>query len=299
MLVRSLGTSLLLTATLLGGGVGCTPAAPGGVGASLAHSGRGKSDGFWPDGVTHVDDWFARATGRHYGVTIYFPPSYDRDPGRRYPVVYMQDGQNLFVDDLAVAGVSWDIAGAMDRGAHDGSIPEAIVVGVDSGASRTDDYTPAPDPEDGGGGGDRYLSFLVDELKPEIDANLRTQPDRGHTAIVGSSLGGVIAIWAGTARASTFGLIGALSPATWWADEWLTSHVSYTAPWRIYLDSGDSGAVDDDVELTANLAAGFEAAQAAGEGITVLHQVQPGAEHSEIFWRQRIPGALAFLLAGE
>lgn len=256
----------------------------------------GKRDSQWPDRVQRVEGWRSQRTGATYGVTIYYPPSYGEARDARYPVVYMQDGQNLFVDELAATGISWDVAGAMDEGAANGSIPEALIVAVDS-ADRTWDYTPVADPEEGAGGGaDAYLAFLVEELKPVVDDRLRTLPDRLHTGIVGSSLGGILSLWAGSARAGSFGLIGAMSPATWWADEWITSHVNYTAPWRIYLDSGDSGPVDDDVALTTNLAAGFEAAAAAGEGVNVLHVVQPGAEHGEAWWRERFPVAMRFLL---
>jgi predicted alpha/beta superfamily hydrolase len=260
----------------------------------------GQSIDLWPrffhdSGRTErIDGWYSNALGGARGVTIYYPPSYDENSGVRLPVIYMLDGQNLFDDASSFSGVSWDVAGALDRGAADASIHEAIVVAVDNSDNRTWEYTPT-DGGDGGGGADTYLSFLADELKPQMDAQLRTLGDREHTALIGSSLGGLFSAYAGAVRGETFGLIGALSPSTWWDNNFLVGAVQRGPgrPARMYLDSGDAGPSNDDVDNTAELASAYR-----DLGVPLDYWVQHGAEHSELYWRQRVPAAFGFLVGG-
>jgi predicted alpha/beta superfamily hydrolase len=228
-----------------------------------------------------------------HDVVVYLPPSYDENSAERYPVVYMHDGQNLFDDAKAFGGTSWDVAGALDRGAADASIHDAIVVAVANTANRITEYTPIADPSYGGGGADAYLHLVADQLKPRIDHDYRTVAGRDHTAIMGSSLGGLVSAYAGVSRPEVFGLVGALSPSTWWDNTWIISRVTAepTNPVRVYVDSGDSGDSQDDRADTANLAQAY-----GSRGATLDYLVQAGAQHNEYYWRQRVPGALAFLL---
>src|SRR5678815_2349906 len=111
-----------------------------------------------------------------------------------------------------------------------------------------------------GGDGDKYLRMLVEELKPQVDAMLRTLPDREHTGILGSSLGGLISAYAGCTQAGTFGLVGAMSPSTWWDNTVIIGDVMAMAqprPLLVYVDSGDSGPSSDDQTNTAQLAAAY------------------------------------------
>jgi predicted alpha/beta superfamily hydrolase len=247
--------------------------------------------------VQVIDNWWSNTLQNSRTVRVYLPPAYLENSGQRFPVVYMQDGQNLFDDSIAFGGVSWNGAGAMDQGARDGSIHEAIVVGVDATANRIGEYTPVADPQDGGGDADAYLSFLVNEIKPWVDATWRTLPGRESTAIAGSSLGGLVSAYAGVSHPDVFGLVGVFSPSTWWDNNWIIGAVQGTKgaavqPLRVYVDSGDSGPSNDDKPQTALLA---QAYQGLGT-MQVKYLVQPGGQHSETYWRQRLPGALAFLL---
>jgi len=265
-------------------------------------------DGTWSKGPNYtlapgqtLDVWPAffhdngrierRARWHHEGlpdrdVVIYFPPSYDENWRERYPVVYMHDGQNLWDDASAFGGTSWNVRGAMDDGFANGTIHEAIVVGIDNTRSRFSEYTP-------GDGGNKYLDFVANGLKPVLDRELRTLPARAHTGILGSSLGGLISAYAGLSRPDTFGLVGALSPSTWWNGTWIVGQVrnAATVPVRVYVDSGDSGTARDDVVNTAELARAYRDRQAP-----LKYLVQNGASHNEYWWRQRLPGALAHLL---
>jgi predicted alpha/beta superfamily hydrolase len=239
-----------------------------------------------------IDGYTSPKLAQPHDITIYLPPSYDENPAERYPVVYMHDGQNLFFDDLSFAGVSWDIGGAMDRGVADATIHEAIIVGVGNTADRIWEYTPT-DGGYGGGGADAYLDFLADDLKPAIDLRYRTLADRAHTGMVGSSLGGLVTLDAGVTRPQVFGLLGALSPSTWWDNTWVIPEVQSepTLPIHIYVDSGDAGDSQDDVTNTAHLAQVLK-----DRGASLDYLVQHGGQHNELYWRQRVPGALGFLL---
>lgn len=246
-------------------------------------------------------DFRSNVLGNVRAVWVYLPPTYLENTAWRAPVVYMHDGQNLFDPALAFGGNEWQVDETMNQAASDGSIAEAIVVGpANGGSARIDEYTPTNTAMYGGGRGDLYLRFLVEELKPVIDRDYRTRPERGSTAVMGSSLGGLISTYAGVTRPETFGLVGALSPSTWWDGRWILGSVAGVRaapnrPLRVYVDSGNAGTSMDDVANTAQLAQAWRD-RGYAEGATLLYVVQDGATHSERFWAQRLPGALRFLL---
>jgi predicted alpha/beta superfamily hydrolase len=237
-------------------------------------------------------------------VWVYLPPGYDENPLARYPVLYMQDGQNLFDPNRAFQGNEWEVDEALDASGEQqpapASIRDIIVVGAEAGPDRNVNYTPSIDPGYGwGGNGDKYLRMLVEELKPQVDTMLRTLPGREHTGIMGSSLGGLISAWAGCTRADTFGLIGAMSPSTWWDDTMIIDAVSMMSPapmrpLRVYVDSGDSGPSKDDMTNTATLAATYRNLGYV-EGSDFHYVLDQGAQHSEPYWAERFPGAAQFL----
>ena len=245
--------------------------------------------------VTEVDNVASAILGDSRSIWVYTPPSYAENADEVFPVAYFQDGQNLFYADLSFSGVAWNLQGAMDQGALDGTIHEAILVGIANDANRIWEYTPNNGGYDGGGANE-YLAFMGTELKPMIDQQYRTEPDVAHTMICGSSLGGLLSAYAGLTQASTYGLVGILSPSTWWDCNWLIGAVMQSLgmtpqPLRLYLDSGNAGTDDDDVGLTASLDQAYRDA-----GMPIDYLVQDGGQHSEYYWAQRVPGTLAFLL---
>ena len=246
--------------------------------------------------VDRIDGWWSPSLQDHRPIWIYTPPSYDEQPDERFPVVYMHDGQNLFDPSYSFAGVTWQVQDALDQGAADGSIREAIVVGIGNTGDRIWEYTPS-DGGYGGGGAGPYLDFVVGELKPQIDLLYRTSPDRLDTAIAGSSLGGLVSACAGVWHPEVFGLVGELSPSTWWDNTMIIGMVRGTAqspvkPARVYVDSGDSGPSNDDFVNTQSLA---QAYRDVG-WISVQHLIGHGDTHTESAWARRLPGALRFLL---
>ncbi len=251
---------------------------------------------FTPTGtITQVDNWYSHVLNESRTIWVYTPPSYGENADERFPVAYFQDGQNIFYDSLSFTGVSWDVGGAMDQGSQNGTIREAIVVAVANDADRIWEYTPTNGGYDGGGAPE-YLAFVSQELKPQIDSQYRTLGDSANTAICGSSLGGLLSAYAGITQPQVFGLLGVLSPSTWWDNDWIVGEVQASAsnpvqPLRVYLDSGNAGTSNDDVTLTAQLAQAYRSTAASLD-----YLVQDGGQHSEAYWRTRVPETLAFLL---
>ncbi|HWC73665.1 MAG TPA: alpha/beta hydrolase-fold protein [Gemmatimonadales bacterium] len=175
------------------------------------------------------------AAGRN--LLVYTPASYRRGDAR-YPVIYMQDGQNLFDAATSFAG-DWGLKTALAWASRRGF--ETIVVGIPNlGTARIDEYTPFVDPKVGGGHGERYLEYLIHTVKPLIDARFRTLPDRAHTGIAGSSLGGLISLYAFFRYPEVFGFTAALSPSLWYANAAILAFVEHAppVPGRVYLDVG-------------------------------------------------------------
>ncbi|MFO0665783.1 MAG: alpha/beta hydrolase-fold protein [Polyangiaceae bacterium] len=233
-------------------------------------------------------------------IWTYLPPTYIENEAARFPVIYMHDGANLFDPNTAFGGVEWKVDETMNAGAESGAIREAIIIGVESTADRIDELTPSKDSSVGTGGhADEYIKMISLELKPKYDQTLRTLTTADQTGIMGSSLGGLVSVYAGAKYAGTFGLVGAMSPSTWWDGRMIIGVVMQMPlqprPLKFYVDSGDSGASNDDVVNTADLA---KAIKGMGyfDGKSLQYVVQQGASHSETYWAQRLPGALAFLL---
>lgn len=175
--------------------------------------------------------------GNRRNLLVYTPASYARGDAR-YPVIYMHDGQNLFDAATSFAG-DWGLKSALAWASRRGL--EAIVVGIPNmGVARIDEYTPFMDPKAGGGNGDRYLDYLINTVKPLVDARFRTLPDRTHTGIAGSSLGGLISLYAYFRYPSVFGFAAALSPALWFANGAIldVAEQAPRVPGRVYFDVG-------------------------------------------------------------
>jgi predicted alpha/beta superfamily hydrolase len=209
----------------------------------------------------------------------------------------MHDAQNLFSSALAFGGNEWKVDETLDAGAGDGSIREVIVVGVENTPARVDELTPSVDPDVGSGGKlAQYLAMLTTEIKPMVDKELRTLPGRDTTGIMGSSLGGLASAHAGVMNADVFGIVGEMSPSTWWDNRMILGEVATTPgkpqkPARVYVDCGDN---NDGLEDTQLLEARYETAGYT-KGKDLMYVVQPGAAHNEIYWSQRLPAALRFL----
>jgi predicted alpha/beta superfamily hydrolase len=226
--------------------------------------------------------------GNQRDLLIYLPPGHDTS-NARYPVLYMHDGQNLFDPETAFAGQDWHVDETMETLSAEG-LP-AIVVGLPHmGPDRLIEYNPFPHRN---GRGEDYLNFIVDTVKPLIDATFHTQPHREATGLVGSSMGGLISLYGFFRHPTVFGLVGALSPAFWYAGRQLYSYITNAPhpPGRIYLDRGttERGGAKRMYELL--LRQGYRANE------DILYVQEEGGEHTESAWARRLPAALRFLLA--
>ena len=246
--------------------------------------------------------------GNRRDVLVWLPPGYSG--AQRLPVLYMQDGQNLFDPATSFAG-HWAVAETMANLAARG-LP-AIAVGIpNAGTRRILEYSPFVDRRYGGGLGELYLQFLVDTVKPRVDAAFATRAEPAATGLVGASLGGIIALYGIARRPDVFGLCAALSPSCWFARQALNRHLTHLrqAEGRFYLDVGlaergrprrrgarqSSGSqrYSRAVERVAKKLA----KKGAQAGRDLLYVVDPRGEHNEHHWRRRLPLALRFLLAG-
>lgn len=220
-------------------------------------------------------------------ILVYLPPSYDTSE-RRFPVLYMQDGQNLFDAATAFGGNDWHVDETMERLSGDGY--QAIIVGIPhAGEKRLVEYNPFPGRMPAKG--DEYVAFLCEMLKPFMDAEFRTIPEPSATGILGSSMGGLISLYAFFRRPDVFGLCGALSPSLFVGRGAILRYV-HDAPFnpgKIYLDNGSREPTARPMLDELNKK-GYRARR------DLKYVSEFGGTHNESAWARRLPGALRFLL---
>jgi predicted alpha/beta superfamily hydrolase len=236
-------------------------------------------------------------------VWVYLPPGYAADSARRYPVVYLHDGNNVFNEATSFLGVEWGVDEVAEQGIRAGRLPDFIAVAVANTPDRTREYTWTPDPKHGGGTATDYARFLIEELKPFIDRTYRTDPRPEATAVVGSSLGGIVSLWLGLEHPEVFRRIGCVSPAAGWADRDLERLVraGRGTGLRIWLDIGTAEATPRNGEpdwwlQDARSLRDALVLRGYVEGRDLHYEEVQGAKHNEVAWAARIGRILAYLL---
>ncbi len=226
-------------------------------------------------------------------VQVWLPPGYADAGAVRHPVLYLQDGQNVF--DAVAAGTEWQVDETAQRLVRAGAITPPIVVAVASNDERITDYTAVPEPGRGGGGAARYAAWLLQVLKPEIDRRYRTRPEREHTAVGGSSLGGLLALQMVLEHAEQVGAALVVSPSVWWANETVLAQVrrapaTLPVP-RLWLQVGEAEG--------ATMLQGARALRGALQrrGWVPAYRELPGAGHDEASWALGVEDMLRFLYA--
>ncbi|MDO8805273.1 MAG: alpha/beta hydrolase-fold protein [Elusimicrobiota bacterium] len=232
-------------------------------------------------------------------IWAYLPPDYG-GTDRRYPVLYMQDGQNLFDPQASYCG-EWGVDKALDALFREKKTKGAIVIGIDNGgAGRWDEYSPWCD-IDGAGTcrGDKYARFLADDLKPLIDKKFRTLPGREHTGVAGSSLGGTISFYIALKYPEIFSRAGLFSPTFWFARDKAVSLVKTARlkqDMRIYMDVGTKEGWHEDEYLAD--ARAMSVLFSEKKRIAQRLVVEEGGIHNESAWAGRFPAAFLWLFEG-
>jgi predicted alpha/beta superfamily hydrolase len=240
----------------------------------------------------------AKLLGGSREIIVYLPPMYDAEPDRHFPVLYMQDGQNLFDPNTSyVAGKPWFLDQAAEAGIRDGRVEPLIIVGINhAGDKRLNEYTPTRDFKGKGGKAARYAKALIKTIKPFIDAEYRTLPCPMNTGIGGSSLGGLVSLWIALNNPDIFGRVAAMSPSAWWDRRTIVRVAKYVQPkprLSIWLDIGTNEGKD----TLADSRMLHDALTERGwtEQMDLAYTEAEGAAHEESAWAERSRPMLEFL----
>jgi predicted alpha/beta superfamily hydrolase len=245
----------------------------------------------------------SRTLGNRRDILVYLPPGYRRFRGQHYPVLYLQDGQNLFDAATAFAGVEWGMDETAQRLIRRRLIEPVIIVAIaNTGPDRIHEYVPTPGIVDSKarrkkrsrGLARKYAKFLIEELKPFIDSNYRTKPEAEFTGLGGSSLGGLLTMTLGLWFPNVFTRLAVLSPSVWWDNEVIVRGVlalEKKLPLKIWLDTGSA---EPGWERARNLCAAL-----IDRGWNLYDDLEyhefEGADHSEGAWASRVDPVLRFL----
>lgn len=233
-------------------------------------------------------------------ITVYLPPGYDEDEQRAYPLLILQDGQNLFDPTTSfVPGRIWRVADTADEAIADGTVEPLVIVGVaNAGERRIAEYTPSRDWKLGGGEAGEYGEMLTGELLPFLRTRYRLRSGPQHTGLGGSSLGGLVSLWLGLRFPAVFGKLAVLSPSIWWNHRYILGYVQDVASQlsarpRIWLDVGEAEGrrtlTDADLLDIRLRAHGWR------DGIDLHYERVPGGAHDESSWAERVRPMLQFL----
>jgi predicted alpha/beta superfamily hydrolase len=260
-------------------------------------------------------------------IRVYLPASYNQEPQKRYPVLYLHDGQNVFTTagpHAAFGWGPWNLDTTADELARQGKMREIIMVGIDCSAQRYAEYR---GPIEGGTNNTafaKYSRFLIAELKPKIDHNYRTLTDAANTGVMGSSMGGICSLALAWENPKVFGLAASLSGAfqvekRFFLKNILAAYSGHPKSFRVYLDSGsvDHTGGDDGAQDTAAIARELE--RIGWGGNLLLFRDKPKtaeqltaynlpadkfkeaqrSQHNELYWRLRAWRALTFMFPPE
>ncbi|MBT8317696.1 MAG: alpha/beta hydrolase [Lutibacter sp.] len=215
-------------------------------------------------------------------IWVYLPPNYDNN-SKKYSVIYMHDGQNLFDNATSYIG-EWEVDETLNN-LYKTTGKGFIVVGIENGGEeRINEYTPWKHEKYGGGKGAIYIDFIVQTLKPYIDATYRTKKQAKYTGLIGSSLGGLISYYGGLKYPTVFGKIGALSTSFWFSSEVenFTKQNAQTKQVKLFLlvggKEGENMVLDTQKTEKLLLETGFKQKY-------LKTKINPNGNHNEAFWK--------------
>ncbi len=243
---------------------------------------------------TNAVSTFPPSPNRKMG--IYLPRGYDQNTWKRYPVVYMHDGENIFYPSNGLSGYGWEADRTATKEIGQGRMREVIIVGLASTANRTREYLPPEDTSGGQGFGDTYSKFLVYDVKAKMDALFRTLPDANNTATIGSSSGGLITTYLGW-HTNVFGLIGPFSPAYLISSNF--NNRIKSEPWkplRIFTETGNIGYPETAILPDTWTILSYFIEKGYVQNRDLISRVGCGDSHSEAAWQKWLPDCFRFLL---
>lgn len=263
--------------------------------------------------LVYWTDVRSRFLGPARTVEIWLPPGYDSSGSRRYPVLYMSDGQNLFDPRIANTGTDWGVDEAVVRLVRRGVMPPVIVVGVWNSAERSREYSPWH-------GAPQYARFLIEELMPRVNREFRTLTGPANTAVMGSSMGGLLSYYLVAYRPEAFGACGCLSTAFLLSEAWAVRNLGvapaggavdttayivrdiehgFRVPrgTRYWFDYGGLG-IDSVFGPSHDVVRAWLLRQGLAEGRDFVVRRYPEATHNEASWRARLDDVLTFLYGG-
>ena len=229
---------------------------------------------------------------RERKIWIYLPPNYEYSR-KTFPVLYLQDGQNMFDDTISFAG-EWQIDETLNELSKSKGLNLIVVAIENGGDKRLSEYSPWENKKYGIAEGEAYVEFIVHTLKPAIDKAYRTKTETNHTAIMGSSMGALISHYAGLKYPEVFGKVGVLSPSFWYADEIFNftkthAHLKHLKMYYVVGDQEGEGVVQNTermVEIMKNN--GFSKNN-------LFLKVVPNGTHTESLWRTEFEEAISWL----
>ena len=224
--------------------------------------------------------FFIPQLNRYRAIYIYLPPDYYKTT-KKYPVLYLQDGQNLF-NEATAFGKEWKVDKTLNQ-LHKRKDYGAIVIGIANGGThRINEYAAWHNNRLGGGEAEQYLQFIVETLKPYVDAHFRTLPQPAYTALVGSSMGGLFALYGVLKRGDIFGKVGALSPSLWFNSQIYDFAKTAIQPHtNVYI----VGSKTESRFMHANLQGMYWSLRNGGLPDQQLHiAVRNRGRHNERFW---------------
>ena len=260
-------------------------------------------------GDLRLHEFRSRIFGNARFLRVWLPPGYDdvANSGRRYPVLYLNDGQNLFEPSTSFTGVDWQVDETADRLIRESVIPPMIIVGIDNtGRDRVREYMPyrSLQPMLLRVQGERYPRFLMKEVMPFVARNYRVATGPENTGLGGSSLGALISLYTAAVRPGVIGRLLLESPSLWASNRQIIKESRKIRVWpeRVFMAIGTAEAGQKDRDQSAvhdvqELAAIFRRAGLDQKRLAM--KIDEGATHHESAWARRFPEALAFLFGSQ
>ena len=235
--------------------------------------------------VEYHCDVYSRILDSKRDLFVWLPAGYEDNTSRNYPVLYMQDGQNLIDPKTSFAGKDWQVDETITKLISEHKIKEIIVVGINNSKDRLDEYSDSEK-------GEKYRKFMIEELKPFVDSKYRTLSDSANTAVIGSSMGGLASFLIVWKHPDVFSMAGCMSSSFYYNDDKIFKMIDeYDGPKKhikFYIDHGEDGLIRGQKMFCKLTQLGYVI------GTDIDYFYARGAEHNESEWAKRLERPLIF-----